>query len=171
MQHRRMNIGDVVPVFNRVEAYFVGCAVNHAAFDAAAGQPGAKTFRMMVPTVPLSARRASKFRAPDNDGLIEHAALFQILEEAGNRSIHLSRKRRVVLFDTRMSVPGSAATAAVKDLHKANAALHQPTCREAESSEGTGHVMIQSIERLRFIRFLTELQCLGNRGLHAESQL
>src|SRR5687767_10668051 len=66
MEHGGVNVGDVVTILDRMEAELVGGAVDHAAFDAAARQPGAEALRMMVAAVALSARRAAELRAPDD---------------------------------------------------------------------------------------------------------
>ena len=89
MQHRGVDVGDVVPVLDGVEAELVGGAVDDAPLDAAAGQPGAEALRVVVAAVGLRARRAAELGAPDDDRLIEQAALLQVLEQAGDRQVDL----------------------------------------------------------------------------------
>src|SRR5262249_6532085 len=48
VQHGRVQIGDVMPVLDGVEADRIGGAVGNAAFDAAAGQPDREAIRMMI---------------------------------------------------------------------------------------------------------------------------
>jgi hypothetical protein len=50
-QHRRVDVGDVVPVLDGVEADLVGRAGGGAALDAAAGQPRAEALRVVVAAV------------------------------------------------------------------------------------------------------------------------
>ena len=56
VQDGGMDVGDVMAIFNGVEAEFVGDAVLHAAFDSGARQPCAEALRMMIP--------ARSFRGP-----------------------------------------------------------------------------------------------------------
>src|SRR5438105_2560754 len=84
---------------------FVRGAVNDAAFNAGAGQPERKAVRMMVAAEKGGAaarfvhRGSAEFPAPDYQGLIEQAALFQIAQERGHRPIHLLALLRQVLDD------------------------------------------------------------------------
>ena len=135
MQDRGVDVGDVVPILDGVEADLVGGAVDDAALDAAAGQPGAEALRMVVAAVALGARRAAELGAPDDDRLVEHPALLEVLQQAGDRQVHLGRELAVVGLDAGVGVPGAAAAAAVEDLHEPHAALDQPPGRQAEPAE------------------------------------
>jgi hypothetical protein len=59
------------------------------AFDAAAGHPHREAARVVVAAVVLGVRppglvaRAAEFAAPDDEGVVEHAALLQVLDQAG----------------------------------------------------------------------------------------
>ena len=69
-------------------------------------------------------------------------------------------------------IPGAgAAIAAVKDLHKAHAALHQPAGREALLAERLRHRMIEAVEPARGCALLRKLEDLRYSGLHAEGKL
>src|SRR6185436_19633700 len=81
MKHRRMNIGDVVTVFDGVEAEFVGHAVLHAALDAAPGEPPAEALRMVIPPCALRAGGTSELGAEDHQRVFEQSALPEILQE------------------------------------------------------------------------------------------
>ena len=118
-----------------VEAELVGGAVDDAALDAAAGQPGAEALRMMVAAVALGAGRAAELGAPDDERVVEQAALLEVLEQAGDRQVDLRRELAVVGLDAGVRVPGAAAAAAVEDLHEAHAALDQPPGRQAQLAE------------------------------------
>src|SRR5207244_3361233 len=73
MEHRRVKVRDVVALLGGVEADLVGRAVDDAAFDAAARQPGREPVRMVLAAVRarLSPGRAAEFRSPDDERLIE----------------------------------------------------------------------------------------------------
>ena len=74
MQDGGVDVGDVVPVLDGVEAEFVGRAVGDAALDAAAGHPDGEAVGMVVAAVgPLGAGRAAELGRPDDDRLVEQA--------------------------------------------------------------------------------------------------
>ena len=81
MKKRRMNIRDVMSVLDSVKSEFVGCAVRHAALDAATGHPYGEAKRMMIaPVLVLRARRTTEFGGPHHQGLIEQPSLLQVFE-------------------------------------------------------------------------------------------
>ena len=57
------------------------------------------------------------------------------------------------------------------NLHEADAALHQAAGHQTAAAELFGLGVVQSVQRLRFGRFLVEVDRFGRRGLHAERQL
>ncbi len=87
-----MDVGDVVPIFDGVEADLVGRAVDDAPLDAAAGQPGAEALRVVVAAVGLGAGRAAELGAPDDDRLVEQPALLEVLEQAGDGQVDLGSR-------------------------------------------------------------------------------
>ena len=72
----------------------------------------------------LDRRRAAKFAAPDDQRVLQHASLLQILEQRRDRLIALPRELAVIRLDVVVAVPGLAG--AVPHLHEAHAALQQP---------------------------------------------
>ncbi len=130
-----------------VEAELVGRAVDDAALDAAAGQPGAEALRMMVAAVALAPGRAAELRAPDDERLVQQAAPLEVLQQPGDRQIDLRRQlARGCVLMPRVRVPRAAAAAAVEDLHEAHAALDQPPGRQAELAERLRGVVVQAVE-------------------------
>ena len=71
MEDRRVNIRDVVPIFNSMEAKFIGHAVRDAAFNSPASQPRAKTLGMMIAAGALRAGRAAKFGPENNERFLQ----------------------------------------------------------------------------------------------------
>ena len=68
------------------EAELVGGAVGHAALEAAAGQPDGEAPVVVVAAIAaLRCRRAAELAAPEDERLIEQAALFQVLQQGGDR--------------------------------------------------------------------------------------
>ena len=72
-----MLVGDVIAVV-------IGAPVGEAALDAAAGQPDREAARMVVAAVAvlgqfaLRIARAAELAAPDDQGIVEQAAAFQV---------------------------------------------------------------------------------------------
>ena len=98
VQDGGVDVGDVVAILDGVEAELVGRAVDDAALDAAAGHPDREAERMMIAAVvPLRAGRAAELGGPDDDRLVEQAALLQVLEQPGDRPVDLLALRGVVL--------------------------------------------------------------------------
>ena len=90
MQQRRVQIVHVDLVLHDVETEFVGFAESDARFDAAAGHPHRERLRMMIAAqfasgvrIAFHHRRAAEFAAPDDQRVVEQAALFQILDQRG----------------------------------------------------------------------------------------
>src|SRR6185295_5075962 len=65
-----------------------------------------------------------EFTAPDDQCVLQHAALLQILQQSANRLIALAGKLAVVDLDVVVAVPRLAL--AVPDLHEAHTTLEQP---------------------------------------------
>ena len=77
--------------FDGVVAELVGLAVRDAAFDAAAGHPHREAADVVVAPafglidVALGHRRAAEFAAPDDERVVEHAALLEVGDQRGAR--------------------------------------------------------------------------------------
>src|SRR5262245_13612301 len=82
-----MDVGDVMLVFAEDEiAERIGGPMHDAPLDAATTQPAAEGVRPVIAAVG-AAGPAAEFAAPDHQGVLQHAALLQVLEQAGNRSV------------------------------------------------------------------------------------
>ena len=69
-------------------------------------------------------RCATKLAHPDNQGFLEQAPLLEILEQAGNRTVHAADQRTMGAGNVIVAVPG----AGIK-LDETHALLHQPPCQ------------------------------------------
>ena len=93
VQHRGVQIVHVDRVARDVVAEVVGLAVAHARLDAAAGQPDGEAARMMIAAVvvcrqlALAIDRAAELAAPDDQRVVQQAALLQILNQRRRRLI------------------------------------------------------------------------------------
>ena len=70
VQHCRVDVGHIVPIFNSMKTKLVGRAVRDSAFDSAAGHPHGEAVGMVIATVAvLRTGSAAEFAGPDHDGL------------------------------------------------------------------------------------------------------
>ncbi len=94
VQNGRVQIVNVHRVFRHVVTEVIRLAVNDPRFDAAAGHPFGVASRMMVATVvclcqtALAINRASEFAAPNHQSILQHAALFQVVDQRRTGLIH-----------------------------------------------------------------------------------
>ena|GEM_PF-2753512 len=170
MQHRGMDVGHEVPIFDGVEADFIGPSMLNATPHAATGQPSAKALGMMIAAGTLSPGRAPEFGAENDQSIFEQAALAQILQQSSHGSIHLGRQGGVVRFDLAVGVPSTATTTSVKDLYETNAALDETPGHQALLAEAAGRVLVESVESAYVFRFALQLECFRDAGLHLERQ-
>src|SRR5436190_1258074 len=73
---------------------FISGAVNIAALHAAPRHPHSKAVMIVIPAIDLAcvgtgsrqlnSGSAAKFTAPNHQGIVEHAALFQVFEQRAN---------------------------------------------------------------------------------------
>ena len=111
-------------------------------------------------------RGASEFPAPDDEGFVEQAALFEIADQGGGRFVHIGAAFVRFLVDVFVIVPGLAG--AVVNLHVADAALDQTAGHQAAMgvrgvavivADGSGFFAGYRRRRMRF-----ELHAVG--GFH-----
>ena len=89
VQDGRVDVGDVVPIFDGVETDLVGRTVHDAPLDAPAGEPGAEALWVVIAAVGLCARRSAELGPPDDDRLVEQPTLFEVFQQAGDRQVDL----------------------------------------------------------------------------------
>ena len=120
---------------------------------------------MVVAAIPLGHRCAPELASPDNKGLLEHAALFQILHEGGGSPVHFLRLHHYVRFDAAMVVP-----VAVIELDKAHAAFGQAAGEKTIGGEGAVHALnaVCVADRARLLR---EIRKGRKARLHLERHL
>ncbi len=126
-------------VFDNVVGVFVGLAVGDSAFDSAACHPGGEATGVVIATVlitgeiALAVGGASEFAGEDDEGVIEHAALFEVAQETGARLINVEGLALDFSWKADVVVP-----AAVEELDEADAALGHAAGKEAVAGEGAG---------------------------------
>ena len=120
VEHRGVEVVDGDDVLDREVAEVVGLAVADAALDAAAGQAHGEALDVVVAAVALGHGGAPELAAPDDERVVEHAALLQVLNQGGGGLVHLARLHHDVALDAAVVVP-----VAVVELDEAHAALGQ----------------------------------------------
>src|SRR4051812_3006927 len=85
MEQRGVEIVDMDGVADDVEAEVVGFAMDMAFLDAAACEPHRETAVVVVAAVvaALHHRRTAEFAAPNDDRVLQEAALLEVLDKGG----------------------------------------------------------------------------------------
>lgn len=157
-------------VFSGLETEFIGGTVDITSFDPAAGQPGGEAVMIVIAAVDFSGigsgggqfdgGGASEFTAPDDEGVVEHAALFEIFEQGADGLVALFGEFAVVHFDVVVIIPRLACT--MPDLDEADAAFKQAA--GDEDLAGLGALAVHGAD---VVRFATDIEGVGGIHLHA----
>src|SRR5437879_6203311 len=124
MQDRRMQVVNMDLTLHDVVAIVVGLSVSDPWFDTAARQPHRETAWMVIAPIvvvsqlALAIDRSTKLAAPDNECVVEHPALFQILDQRSASLIGVLRLAGKLLRQICVLIP-----AAVKKLDESYTAL------------------------------------------------
>ena len=111
-----------------VVAHGVGAAVGESAFHAAAGHPlgvAAAIVSAAVVGFVVVARSAAEFAAPEDEGVLEHVALFQLGDEACDGFIDAAGLARDAFAELLMMVLAGAGELDEADAFFGHAAGHQ----------------------------------------------
>lgn len=78
-----MEVVDMHGVFGDIETEIIGFSISDTAFDTAASHPHGEGIGVMVAAVVAALHHggSSEFAAPDHQGILEHAALFEVTDE------------------------------------------------------------------------------------------
>ena len=89
VQDGRVQVVDVDPALDALAAVVVGGAVAKPRLHAAAGQPDREAAVVVVAAVAPSANgRAAELAGPDDQRVLQQAALLQVREQRGDRLVH-----------------------------------------------------------------------------------
>src|SRR5579872_6700233 len=91
MQDCGMEVINGDGIIGRKIADLIRAAVTESSFGSGPGQEAGETIRMMIAAGGFEAlrrRSAAKLRVPDHERVIQHASLFEILDERGGRLVH-----------------------------------------------------------------------------------
>ena len=175
VQDRGVDVGDVVAVLDGVEAELVGRAVDDAALDAAAGQPDREAVGVVVAAVAaLRPGRAAELGRPDDQRLVEQAALLQVLR-AGRRSAGRPACRARCGRPCRLPWASQAPAPPLLPWKTCTNRTPRSTSRRAArhcSAERPASRLVQAVE-LAASPASPSAKCsdLGHRRLHPERQL
>src|SRR5580698_10308674 len=134
-----VEIVDVDGVADDIVPEVVGLAI-HAGFYAAAGHPDGKAAGVVVAAVVLFGKGAlaiicpAEFAAPDDEGLVEQAALFEIEDEGcgglvGVFALSLDLHGQVIVTVPTLMI----------ELYEADTAFGEFSCKQAIGGEGAGY--------------------------------
>src|ERR1043166_7496637 len=119
-------------VFGNVEGKIVGFPVANSRFDTATSQPHRKCFAVVIAAVvflsqtALTVNSASKFSAPDNECILEQAALLQVRPQRGRALINVAGEDLNPLGQVTVMVP-----APVVQLNEPNTAFGHASGQQA----------------------------------------
>src|SRR5687768_13597037 len=131
MKNGRLKVPDVNWIFDYIVREVVGFSVDNSTLHSAARHPNCEAPRMVVAAVvfrcqpPLRVNRPPELAAPDQQRVVQHAALFEVLHEAVTRAIDVLALARQMSGRVGMHIP-----AVQPDLHEARATLEEPSRRE-----------------------------------------
>lgn len=165
-----VEVADADFVFDDVVGIIVCFSVGDSAFDPTAGHPGREALGVVVAAVEvffkgsLPVGGAAEFASEDDEGVLEHSALFEVLDEAGARLIDVVGLAFDLFREFAVVIP-----TAVEELDEADAALGHAAGKEAVAGEGAGFFDFGAVDF--FVEGFVlggEVGELGDGGLHAE---
>ncbi len=142
-----------------------------AAADFSTGHPdGHRAGVVVAAEASLGDGHAAEFAVPDDEGIVEHAAGFEVGEQPGDGGVGGGGVAGVVCADVFVSVPGVevlVAEAAVLKLDEADAAFDEAAGHEALAAEGFGVALVEAVEGFGGGGFAGEIDGFGRGALHA----
>ena len=143
VEHGGVEVVDLHFVFDGFVSPFVGRAVGHPGFYAAAGEPSGEAEGVVVAAVPsLSEGCSAEFTRPDDEGLLENAQFFQVGDESGDRLIDGFTVFVVAIDKVAVLVPAITVATGAGEFDEANPAFDEAASEKALSAEGFGLIEI-----------------------------
>ena len=155
-----------------VVAEVVGFAEGEAGFDAGAGEPLAEAAGVVVAAgaVALGVGGAAEFAAPPDEGVFEEAALFEVLQQAGDGFVD-GEGVVFVLGHVGVLVPsGVVGVVGVVDLDEADAGFGEAAGHEALAAEVVGGGFVDAVEFFGGGGFGVDVEGVGGVGLEAPGE-
>ena len=135
------------------DAELVGRSGGGTGLDIAPGHPHGEAVLIVVATGLVGLEvvdegRASHFGCPDDEGLLEQAAGFEVFEEAADGLVDFGGVLRDALFDVAVIVPTVASDFdAVNEEGIAHARLEETAGEQALAAEAFGAGIVEAVER------------------------
>src|SRR5690349_17279515 len=101
---------------------------------------------MIAAGVRIDPRRAAELTGPQNERVIEHAALFEVGNQSGKWLIELAAPRATIIEVVPVRVP-----TAHRYFDKRHARLHEPACQHASLTKRRA-----AVELFRLLRLFAE---------------
>ena len=172
MQDGRLQIVHMYRIPGDIVRVVVRLAIAHSRLDTASRHPDREAAAMVVPPVvgggqtSLTINRPAKLAAPNHQGVLQHAPLLQVLNQASRCLIHILAPLRQICRQSAMVIP-----IAVVELNKPNTTLRQTPGQQAIRRKRTGLLRIIAVELEGTGGFFRDIGQFGHRRLHPESHL
>lgn len=137
-----VDLGGVFAV-QRFVPPWVTFSMGDSAFDSPATEPVGEDIGVVVASFEavLRGRHSTKLRGPENEGILEETALFEVLDEGGCTARHAHGEGAMVTLDVFMGIPvpsGKTVVVSAPDLDKTHTAFEEAACSEAFLREVEG---------------------------------
>ena len=167
-----------VDVLDRLLAKFVGDAVADSGLHACAGHPAGEAIGVMVAAFGafLEEGHTAKLGAPDDEGVLQEPALFEVPNEGGGGLVEDLRVDVILRFEITMAVPVQFAPArigAIEELHEADTLFDEAAGEDAVFGKGGFVRVLRVIGTVAFQDVCglgAEVVDLGHAELHAGSE-
>jgi len=160
-------------VTDDVHAEVIGFSEGEAGSDAASGHPDCEGVRVMIASpagavveVSLDEGGSPEFTAPDDEGIVEQAASFEVEDEGSGGLVRVAALAVEFGGDRVVLVPSG-----VHELDAADTAFDEASGHEAVVGEGAWGADIGSVFAEDGFGFAGEVGEFGDGGLHLEGHL
>ena len=158
-------------VFGSSVTDLVGVSVGHASANAAAGKPHAEALPVVIAAtfdrIAFDHRQSPDLTAPVDQHFIQHAALFEVLDECGRGTISSAADARQGLLQIVVVVPRLPTE---EELEKADSPLDETSRNQAACAVFACRFIIEAVHFLCGFGFLRQIESVLCRFLHASRQ-
>ena len=172
VQHRGVKVVDVHRILDDIEAEVVGFAVCHSALNPTPGHPDRKGPRMVVAPVgllgepALTEDRAAELAAPYDQRIVQHAAVFQILDQ---RRLWLVDILGLGLDPSRKL--GVHVPPTVEKFDETHIAFRQSPGEQSVGREGPRRLRVGPVALEGRLGLVRQVGQIRHGGLHAKGHL
>jgi hypothetical protein len=164
--------------FDGFLAEFIGVSMTDAGLHAGTGHPAGEAVGIVIAALRafLEEGHAAELGAPDDERVLQQAALFQVADQSGGGLVEDVRMHVILRLEIAVAVPvefAAAGIGTVEELHETHAALDEATGEDAVLREGglVGVLRVVRAIELQDVRGLgAEVVDLGHAELHARGE-